>query len=50
MTYYGRPPFSNYGRANTRPLSGGVVYGQYLLTHNVSPHRGDNIPKYMQCY
>lgn len=39
-TYFGKPAFENYGRANVHPPVGGCVYGQYLLSHNVNPHRG----------
>ena len=26
-TYFGKPAFHTYGNANTRPTSGGLVYG-----------------------
>lgn len=44
-TYFGKPAFHSYGNGNTRPASGGLLYGQYLKTHNINPHSGDNKPK-----
>lgn len=44
-TYFGKPAFENYGRGNTKPSSGGLMYGNYLKSHNVQPHRGMNSPK-----
>lgn len=49
-TYFGKPPFENYGRGNTHPIDGGLVYGTYLYSHNVHPHRGKNQPKNLQSY
>ena len=49
-TYFGKPAFHAYGNGNTRPASGGVVYGQYLKTHNINPHSGNNKPEYAQVY
>lgn len=49
-TYYGKPAFENYGRGNVRPASGGVIYGNYLKTHNVNPHRGAKNPQFKQTY
>ena len=49
-TYFGKPPFENYGRGNTHPIDGGLIYGTYLYSHNVHPHRGKNQPKSIQCY
>ena len=40
-TYYGKPTWEVYGRANSNPN---------LLTHNVMPHRGENKPKKSQSY
>jgi len=48
-TYFGRPPFANYGFGNTNPTIGGTVYGDYMKTHNVNPHRGKS-PLYKQVY
>ena len=45
-TYFGKPAFHTYGNGNTRPTSGGLVYGQYLKTHNINPHSGDNKPEF----
>lgn len=47
MTYYGKPAFENYGRNNTNPSVGGIVYGHHLVSHNVNPHKGDNQPEHM---
>ena len=49
-TYFGKPPFENYGRGNTKPVDGGLVYGTYLYSHNVHPHRGKNQPHHTQSY
>ena len=49
-TYFGKPAFHAYGNGNVRPASGGLVYGQYLKTHNINPHSGDNKPEYVQVY
>jgi hypothetical protein len=49
-TYFGKPPFENYGRGNVQPTVGGTVYGQYMKTHNVNPHRGGSSPQYKQVY
>lgn len=47
---YGKPIFHAYGKGNTNPTVGGVVYGQYMLTHNIHPESGDNVPQYHQVY
>ena len=49
-TYFGKPAFHAYGNGNVRPASGGLVYGEYLKTHNINPHSGDNKPKEVQVY
>jgi hypothetical protein len=49
-TYFGKAPFENYGRGNVNPTVGGTVYGDYLKSHNVNPHSGDNRPEYRQIY
>ena len=49
-TYFGKPAFHTYGNGNVRPASGGLVYGQYLKTHNINPHSGDNKPEHAQVY
>lgn len=49
-TYFGKPAFHTYGNGNVRPASGGLVYGQYLKTHNINPHSGNNKPEYAQVY
>ena len=43
-TYFGKPAFHNYGSHNVAPSSGGLVYGEYMKTHNVNPHSGPNKP------
>ena len=47
---HGKPIFHPYGKGNTNPTTGGVVYGEYLLTHNIHPHSGANRPAYQQVY
>lgn len=49
-TYFGKPAFHTYGRANTNPTVGGINYGQTLLTHNINAECGDNPPFYQQVY
>jgi hypothetical protein len=49
-TYFGKPAFHTYGRANTNPTVGGINYGQTLLTHNINAECGDNPPLYQQVY
>ena len=46
-TYFGKPAFHAYGNANTNPTNGGLSYGQYMKTHNINPHSGDNNPEYV---
>lgn len=50
MTYFGKPPFENYGKGNVKPAVGGILYGDYLKTHNVNPHRGPSVPRYKQVF
>eukprot|EP01017_Pseudomicrothorax_dubius_P024381 TRINITY_DN2590_c0_g2_i1.p1 TRINITY_DN2590_c0_g2~~TRINITY_DN2590_c0_g2_i1.p1 ORF type:complete len:347 (-),score=88.81 TRINITY_DN2590_c0_g2_i1:89-1129(-) len=50
QTYLGKPAFNNYGMNSTKPTVGGIVYGQYMNTHNVNPHRGPNYPEFRQIY
>lgn len=33
--------FHTYGRENVEPVNGGIVYGDYLVSHNVRAHRSD---------
>lgn len=47
---HGKPIWHAYGNKNTDPTVGGIVYGHYLLTHNINPHAGDNRPLYQQVY
>ncbi|KRX08661.1 hypothetical protein PPERSA_07473 [Pseudocohnilembus persalinus] len=49
-TYYGKPAFENYGMGNVKPTVGGLVYGQYMLSHNVNPHRGNKEPQFIQSH
>lgn len=49
-TYFGKPAFHAYGNGNTKPTNGGLSYGQYMKTHNINPHSGDNNPEYVQVY
>ena len=48
MTYFNKPPFENYGSANK--FSGGVLYGDYMYSHNIYPHTGANRPNTQQLY
>jgi hypothetical protein len=32
--FEGNPPLANYGHANTSPVYGGFVYGNYMASHN----------------
>jgi hypothetical protein len=50
MTYFGKPPFENYGKGNVNPVWGGPFYGHYMKTFNVNPERGPNKPEYQQVY
>ena len=49
-TYFGKPAFENYGCGNTKPVYGGLFYGNYMLTHNINPIDGDNKPDTKQVY
>lgn len=49
-TYYGKVPFDNYGRGNTKSKLDGFLYGNYLKSFNVNPHRGENLPQYYQTF
>lgn len=49
-TYFGKPAFHTYGRVNTNPAQGGLCYGDYLKSHNINPHSGNNRPKTVQGY
>lgn len=48
QTYFGKPAFESYGMGNTNPTWGGLGYGQYMVSHNVNPHRIPNDPKIRQ--
>lgn len=52
QTYFGKPAFEAYGRANTNPpaVGAGIFYGQHLHTHNLNPQRGPNHPPTRQLY
>lgn len=52
QTYFGRPAFEAYGRANNQPhaVGAGIFYGQHLHTHNVNPHRIPNQPPTKQIF
>jgi hypothetical protein len=39
-----KPPFHGYGEGNTKPVNGGVIYGDYLKTHNIKPDLLPNHP------
>jgi hypothetical protein len=40
-TYFGKPVFHTYGNGNTKTLD----LENYLKTHNINPHSGDNQPQ-----
>lgn len=41
-TYFGKPAWHAYGNGNTHPPHGGLIYGDYMKTHNVNPHSMPN--------
>jgi len=49
-TYFGKPAFHAYGNSNVKPAQGGLIYGDYMKTHNINPHSGDNHPDRVQIY
>ena len=49
-TYFGKPIFANYGQGNVNPAYGGLMYGDYMKTHNIAPHEGSNNPNTQQVY
>jgi len=49
-TYFGKPAFENYGYGNTKPVYGGLFYGNYMLSHNMNPIDGANNPPEKQVY
>ena len=49
-TFFGKPAFENYGYGNTNPVYGGLFYGNYMLSHNINPVDGENIPEEKQVY
>ena len=49
-TYFGKPAFHAYGNSNIKPVCGGLVYGDFLKTHNITPHAGDNRPQTVQTH
>lgn len=50
QTYYGKPAFGPYGFGNTKPINGGCVYGDQMLTYNINPIRGGNNPERQEVY
>ena len=49
-TFFGKPAFENYGYGNTKPVYGGLFYGNYMLSHNINPIDGENVPSEKQVY
>ena len=49
-TVFGRPAWHAYGNGNTNPAQGGLIYGDYMKTHNINPHSGANKPEKVQIY
>lgn len=45
-----RPVFFNYGRGNISPINGGMVYGGYLRSFNISPQTYPNRPMKSQVF
>ena len=41
---FSRQVFENYGNANTIDHNDGFVYGNYLKSHNINLHTGNNLP------
>eukprot|EP00741_Cyanophora_paradoxa_P020866 tig00021318_g20144.t1 len=46
----GKPVFHSYGRKNTHPAAGRFISGEYMLTHNVTPHEQPNRPERKQVF
>ena len=46
-----RPIFGPYGYGNVKPMMGGVMYGEYMMTHNIEPEVSecDNRSSYLAC-
>lgn len=50
-TFFEKPAFHSYGHGNVNPTNGGVIYGEYLLSHSVNPALGKGKkPQYQQTY
>jgi len=45
-----KPCFHAYGRNNTAPMAGGLMSGEYMVTHNVAPQLVPNHPSSKQVY
>ena len=50
IIFKGKPAFEAYGNNNIKPSVGGYLYGNYMMSHNVNAHRGDNKPDTYQSY
>jgi len=48
--HFEKPPFHLYGMSNLTPSIGGVVWGNYMLSHNVTSHTKHNKPPVKQIY
>lgn len=46
----GKPAFAQYGVGNVNPSTGGYNYGEYMMSHNINPHRSSNNPQHPQVY
>lgn len=46
----GRPPFGSYGSKNSRPSSGGLFYGNYMVSYSQCPEIPPNLPQTPQVY
>lgn len=50
-TFFDKPAFHSYGHGNVHPTNGGVIYGEYLLSHSINPALGKGkAPQYQQTY
>ena len=48
--YFKKPCFCTYGAYNTKMENGGLIYGEYMKSHNVSPHKHGNHPATYETY
>lgn len=46
----GKPPFHSFGKGNLRPVCGGLVYQNYMVSHNAASEMPPNVPSRRQVY